>query len=530
MIGENIRVTGIVQGVGFRPTVWRLARECGLVGQVWNDAAGVTIHAWGKQQMLDAFVQRLQARQPPLAHIDAIIRSALNEATEVPKDFRIVTSQVGEVRTGVAADAATCPECLAELQDPANRRYRYPFTNCTHCGPRLSIVKAIPYDRANTSMAAFPMCAQCQAEYTEPDNRRFHAQPNACADCGPQVWLEDAEGRRLAPNDDSDAIATAARLIRQGNILAVKGLGGIHLACDAGSVAAVDTLRRRKRRYHKAFAMMARDIQMVARFAEANAAEKALLRDKAAPLVVLNAAGESLAGGIAPGQNTLGFMLPYTPLHHLLMQDMTRPIVLTSGNRSDEPQTITNRDAHQRLEQIADYYLLHDRDIVNRLDDSVLRLVSGEPRMLRRARGYAPLPIRLPEGFADADHILAMGGELKNTFCLLQEGRAILSQHMGDLEDAATYQDYRHNLQLYRQLFEFRPGLIAVDMHPGYLSTQLGRRIAAEEGLQLIKVQHHHAHIAGCMAEHGLASVSYTHLTLPTSCVQCRCRWWGVDF
>ena len=501
---EQIRITGIVQGVGLRPTLWRLAEECGIAGQVWNDAGGVSMHAWGRQASLENFARRIEAEQPPLSRIDRIVRSPLRDAGDAPTDFRILASREGTVRTDVAADAATCPECLAEVLDPNNRRYRYPFTNCTHCGPRLSIVRAIPYDRANTSMAPFPMCAPCRTEYEDPADRRFHAQPNACGDCGPQFWLEDAAGNRLAPDRECDVIETSARLLRQGDIVAVKGIGGIHLACDAGNPQAVDTLRKRKQRYHKAFALMARDIEMVARYAVASEAEADLLQDRAAPILVLNAAGEPLAAGVAPGQNTLGFMLPYTPLHHLLMQGMTRPIVLTSGNRSDEPQVIGNRDARERLDRIADYYLLHDRDIVNRLDDSVLRMADGRPRFLRRARGYAPRPIPLPEGSGEGGNILAMGGELKNSFCLLQGGRAILSQHMGDLEDAATYLDYRHNLQLYRQLFHFRPDLIAVDRHPDYLSTQLGRAMAAEEGVPLVEVQHHHAHIAGCMAEHGL--------------------------
>ena len=505
MPGESIRVTGIVQGVGFRPTVWRLASECGVTGQVWNDAGGVLIHAWGSREARDEFVQRLQAEQPPLSRIEAITRTPLHEAGEVPGEFRIVTSRQGKARTGVAADAATCPACLAEVFDPGNRRYRYPFTNCTHCGPRLSIVRAIPYDRANTSMAAFPMCPRCQAEYDDPADRRFHAQPNACGDCGPRVWLEDAAGSRLPPEADGDAIDTAARLIRQGRIVAIKGIGGFHLACDAGNAAAVDGLRRRKVRYHKALALMARDIDMVRRFAELDETGAALLHDRAAPIVVLNAAGESLAAGLAPGQHTLGFMLPYTPLHHLLMQDMARPVVMTSGNRSDEPQTIDNRDAHRRLDRIADYYLLHDRDIVNRLDDSVLRLADGRPRFLRRARGYAPQPVLLPEEFARAGSILAMGGELKNTFCLLKAARAVLSQHIGDLEDAVTCEDYRHSLELYRGLFDHQPACIVVDQHPQYLSTRLGQEQAQALDLPLLQVQHHHAHIASCLAEHGMA-------------------------
>ena len=504
MTGESIRVTGIVQGVGFRPTVWRLANECRITGQVWNDAEGVLIHAWGSREALEEFVQRLRAETPPLSHIEGILRASLDNTGEVPREFRIVTSREGEIRTGVAADASTCPECLAEVLDPANRRYRYPFTNCTHCGPRLSIIRSIPYDRANTSMSSFPMCPECQAEYEDPSDRRFHAQPNACGECGPAVWLEDAGGNRLGADEGCDVIETAARLIRQGSIVAIKGIGGFHLACDAGNEAAVDALRRRKFRYHKALALMARDIDMVTRYAETSEAEASLLHDRAAPVVVLNAAGKSLAGGIAPGQNTLGFLLPYTPLHHLLMQGMTRPVVLTSGNRSDEPQTIDNQDAHQRLEKIADYYLLHDRDIVNRLDDSVLRLADGKPRLLRRARGFAPQPVRLPECFSEAGSILAMGGELKNTFCLLKEGRAILSQHIGDLEDAVTYRDYHTNLDLYRRLFDHQPSCIAVDKHPQYHSSRQGRERAKTGGIQLVEVQHHHAHIAACLAEHGM--------------------------
>jgi hydrogenase maturation protein HypF len=505
MIAERIRVTGIVQGVGFRPTVWRLAHECGLAGQVWNDAEGVLIQAWASAGQLDEFVRRLRQEQPPLARIESILRAPLTDVSDVPGAFTIQPSLEGEVRTGVAADAATCPECLAEVMGADDRRYRYPFTNCTHCGPRLSIVRAIPYDRANTSMASFPMCPRCQAEYEDPADRRFHAQPNACAECGPQVWLENAEGRRVASDQGCDAIETAARLIRAGRIVAIKGIGGIHLACDASNAEVVDTLRLRKHRYQKALALMARDVDMVGRFARVGKTELRLLTDSTAPVVVVDAEGETLAPGVAPGQRTLGFMLPYTPLHHLLMQNMRHPVVLTSGNRSDEPQTIDNQDARRRLGRIADYYLLHDRDIVNRLDDSVLRVADDKPRILRRARGYAPTPLLLPADFSTGRSILAMGSELKNTFCLLKEGKAVVSQHMGDLEDAPTFDDYQNNLQLYQQLYDFTPDLIVVDMHPNYLSTRLGEQLAADTGTRLIKVQHHHAHITSCMAEHGMA-------------------------
>lgn len=504
MNAERIRVSGIVQGVGFRPTVWRLAHECGLLGWVWNDAEGVGIEAWGETDQLDEFVQRLQAEVPPLARIDGLFRTPLSGA-EPPDDFSIQASREGEVRTGVAADAATCPACLAELNNPADRRYRYPFINCTHCGPRLSIVRAIPYDRVNTSMSAFPMCPACQAEYDNPADRRFHAQPNACPVCGPKVWLEDAAGELVALDADCDAVEQAARLIRAGQIVAIKGIGGIHLACDAASAEVVERLRERKHRYQKALALMAADAAMIRRHARLSDEELAFLREPAAPILVLQAQGETLAPGIAPGQASLGFMLPYTPLHHLLMRNMTRPIVLTSGNRSDEPQTIANADAHQRLERIADYYLLHDRDIVNRLDDSVVRFADGGPRLLRRARGHAPKPLVLRPEFADSRAILAMGGELKNTFCLLKDGRAIVSQHMGDLEEARTHADYRKNLALYQRLYDFVPDVIVVDRHPNYLSTRLGEQWAQERGIRLVKVQHHHAHIASCMAEHGMA-------------------------
>lgn len=504
MAAQHIRICGIVQGVGFRPTVWRLAHECGLLGRVWNDAEGVGIEAWAEQADLDRFVERLQYETPPLARIDSLLRTPLPDGAPAPADFTIQLSREGPVRTGVAADAATCPACLAEVMDPANRRYRYPFTNCTHCGPRLSIVRAIPYDRANTSMSAFPMCADCQAEYDDPADRRFHAQPNACAECGPRVWLEDAQGHRLPESPDADAVEIAARLVREGHIVAIKGIGGIHLACDAGNAEAVETLRRRKHRYQKALALMARDEAMLRRYAQPDEQELACLRDPAAPIVVLKASGEALAPGVAPGQDSLGFILPYTPLHHLLMQAMPRPIVLTSGNRSDEPQAIDNRDAHRRLDGIADYYLLHDREIVNRLDDSVIRFADGQPRLLRRARGYAPRPLLLPAGLSDRRGILALGGELKNTFCLLKDGRAIVSQHMGDLEEAATYDDYRNNLALYQALYDFSPELIVVDRHPNYVSTRLGEQLAKAQGIELLTVQHHHAHIASCMAENGI--------------------------
>jgi hydrogenase maturation protein HypF len=500
---EAIRVRGVVQGVGFRPTVWRLASNHQLRGRVWNDAEGVLIHAWGSAAALDDFVRALHEQPPPLAHIEAVERSPLAE-TDAPDDFTIVASSGGKVQTAVSADAATCPDCLAELNNPNNRRYRYPFINCTHCGPRLSIVSAVPYDRANTSMAGFTQCPSCDAEYHDPADRRFHAQPNACPECGPKAWLEDGAGNTVDVPDSLDAVDGAARLLAAGHILAVKGIGGFHLACDAGNEAAVAELRRRKGRYHKPLALMARDLDMVRRYAELGPLEESLLQDRAAPIVVLTANGEALARSLAPGQSSLGFMLPYSPLHHLLLRDLERPIVLTSGNPSGEPQCIDNDTARSKLAGIADYWLLHDRDIVNRLDDSVVRVMEDRPMLLRRSRGYAPGALRLAPGFEQAPPVLAMGAELKNTFCLLEHGRALLSQHMGDLENAASLDDYRHNLALYRQLFDQQPAIIAVDAHPDYLSSQLGRAMADELGCQLVTVSHHHAHIAAVMAEQGL--------------------------
>ena len=502
--GEIIRVNGIVQGVGFRPTVWHLAKEIGIQGSVCNDAKGVLIYAWGSQTALDNFIERLQSQPPPLARIDRLERSPISDR-HAPDDFQILSSREGDVHTDVTADAATCTECLKEVQDSRNRRYRYPFTNCTHCGPRLSIINAIPYDRANTSMASFCMCVDCQNEYDDPANRRFHAQPNACAECGPRLWLEDKENRKVSTEGSIDEIDAACKLIEKGHIVAIKGIGGFHLACDALNGSAVRTLRERKQRYHKAFALMATDVKMLSQYAKVSEQELILLQDKTAPVVVLEAKGKCLPDGIAPGQNTLGFMLPYTPLHHLLMAGLQRPIVLTSGNRSDEPQCISNEDARDRLQDIADYWLLHDRDIVNRLDDSVLRIADHKTQTLRRARGFAPESIPLPDGFAQAPSILAMGGELKNTFCYAKHGMAILSQHIGDLEDITATKDYRHNLKLYDQLFDHDAEIITVDKHPDYLSTKLGKEMAGAQGLQLQEVQHHHAHVAAVMAEHGLS-------------------------
>ena len=497
--GRRIRVRGLVQGVGFRPHVWRLAREAGLSGHVLNDGAGVSIHVWGEPATLGAFLDRLEKDAPLLARIDGIDTETL--AIGPPYlDFRILESEEGAVSTGVVPDAATCPDCLAEIFDPANRRHGYAFTNCTHCGPRLSIVKAIPYDRANTSMADFEMCPDCTREYGDPADRRFHAQPNACPVCGPQLWLEDEAGRVECDNPIDEV---AARL-KAGGIAAIKGIGGFHLACDATNEEAVAELRRRKRRATKPFALMARNVSQIRRFCAVTHREEELLEAVSAPIVLLDNAEDRLASSIAPGQRRTGFMLPYAPLHHLLTAAVDAPLVMTSGNLSDEPQAIDNDDARIRLAGIADCWLMHDRDIVNRLDDSVMRIDAPGPQVLRRARGLAPEPIPLAPRFADAPPVLAMGGELKSTFCILKAGRAIVSQHLGDLEEAATHADYRKAIALYRDIFRFDPAVIAVDLHPDYLSTQWGEALAAETGARLVRVQHHHAHLASCLAEHGV--------------------------
>lgn len=403
--------------------------------------------------------------------------------------------------TGVLPDAATCPECLAEIGDPENRRHRYAFTNCTHCGPRHSIVYSVPYDRIRTSMAEFSMCADCGAEYGDARDRRFHAQANACAVCGPKLVLEDADGAPVA----GDAIDAACAMIDAGCIVAVKGLGGFHLMVDACSEPAVRELRHRKGRDEKPFALMAPDVATIRRFCAVSAEEQALLESPAAPIVLLQASGrERVAAAVAPGAATLGFMLAYTPLHHLLMRSLRRPAVLTSGNVSEAPQCIGNDEARRRLIPLADALLMHDRPIVNRVDDSVVRVAAGAPRVLRRGRGYAPAPLQLPAGFGAAPPLLAMGGELKNTFCLLDAGQAVLSAHIGDLEDAATFDDYLRTLDRYRRLHRHAPQWLVTDAHPDYLAAKLGRERAEREGLAIVAAQHHHAHVASCLAENGV--------------------------
>jgi hydrogenase maturation protein HypF len=509
--GESVRVRGLVQGVGFRPTVWRIARELGMTGDVRNDGDGVRIRLLGAAVQVEEFCARLLAECPPLARIDALERQPLDEPID-QAGFHIVASAATDVHTDMVPDAATCAACLGEIRDVADRRYRYPFTNCTHCGPRLTIVRGIPYDRANTSMAAFAMCPDCAAEYHDPADRRFHAQPNACPACGPRVWLVDRAGATIDPASlgARDAVEGASRLLAQGRIVAIKGIGGFHLACAAGDAAAVAELRRRKRRHRKPFALMAADRRGLEPYVRINAVEAALLENPAAPIVLLERRTDApaLAPEVAPGQTTLGFMLPYSPLHHLLLSDWASdpkrgPLVMTSGNLSDEPQCVDNGDAGTRLGEIADAFLLHDREIVNRVDDSVLQLMDGVPRLLRRARGYAPSPIRLPAGFERTPRLLALGGELKSTLCLLRDGLAVVSQHLGDLEDSRTADEYLRAIELYQALYRQQPECLVADLHPDYRSTRYGRERAAAQGLTFHQVQHHHAHVCSVLADQG---------------------------
>lgn len=504
---RHITVTGVVQGVGFRPFVYTLAQELGLTGWVTNNARGVEAEVEGPAADVAEFCARIGTRPPPLA----VVESVEHRAVPLENDgsvFTIRPSSGGPGRTLVSPDTATCDDCLRELADPADRRYRHPFITCTHCGPRFTIVTSLPYDRAGTTMAGFPMCADCAREYADPADRRFHAQPIACPACGPRLTLrtgaDDPDELR-----DGEALAEARRLLAEGAVVAVKGLGGYHLACDAGDPAAVRTLRKRKNRGGKPFAVLADSPETVERLAHAGPAERELLLGPRKPVVLLRrraGAGEEIAAGVAPGSPDLGFMLPYTPVHRLLLGlpgDPPGPtvLVMTSGNRSGEPIVTDDAEALTRLAGLADAWLAHDRPVHVPCDDSVVRVCAGAELPVRRSRGYAPFPVALPVPVVPA---LAVGGDLKNTFCAGDGRYAWLSAHVGDMDDLATLNAFERATGHLTDLTAVTPRLLVADRHPGYRATLWARRTAAARGLTLRQVQHHHAHVASAMAEHGL--------------------------
>jgi len=493
---KSIDVTGIVQGVGFRPFIYRLAQECHLTGFIANTPAGVTIEVQGQPECLDRFLQRLPAELPPLAKITALLP---RDAEPQPEShFRIVSSRLdAPPKALISPDVAVCNDCLREMMNPRDRRFRYPFINCTNCGPRFTIIRDIPYDRARTSMSSFRMCSACQAEYDDPSNRRFHAQPNACWDCGPQLQLLSVDGSHL---DLAEPLREAARLLEGDRIVAIKGLGGFHLACNARSEIAVNTLRERKRRVEKPFAVMLRRIEDVDRFCVLDESARRVLLSVERPIILLPRKPDcGLADGIAPRNRYLGVFLPYTPLHHLLLSSgKLDALVMTSANLSEEPIAIDNGEAVRRLHDIADAYLVHNRDILRRCDDSVVRQFAGRTQILRRSRGFVPVPVPLER---ESQPILAVGGELKNTICVVRGSEAFLSQHIGDLENLGSYGFFQEAIQHLQRILEVQPAIIAYDLHPDYFSTKwaLGQEQAWRVG-----VQHHHAHIASCMAENHL--------------------------
>jgi hydrogenase maturation protein HypF len=513
---KRLAIQGQVQGVGFRPFVHRLAASLTVTGWIVNDARGVTIEVQGEEPALAEFARRLRSELPPLAQI-ARFEERPEPAKEGETGFEIRPSEGGEVTDAqVTVDTAVCADCLREMNDPADPRYRYPFINCTNCGPRYTIVRRIPYDRPNTTMAEFAMCPLCGGEYRDPANRRFHAQPIACPTCGPTVWLVDTHGKQIAC--DNPIEATAA-MIEAGKIVAIKGLGGFHLACRADDDHAVRRLRQRKRRDAKPFAVMVAGLDAARRLGRVDDASAALLSGPLRPIVLLPVAdGTPVAPAVAEGLSTLGVMLPYTPLHHLLFWQgglAELPLVMTSGNYSEEPLVKDNEAAIAHLGRIADAVLLHNRPIERRIDDSVVQIdAGGEPNILRRARGYAPRPVALPiaktsETFRGGPSVLAVGGELKNAVCLLKNGQAVLSEHLGDLKDGRTYRHFIDTIHHLETLFDVTPELIACDLHPQYLSTEYALRrhrgeVAARSPLPLVRVQHHHAHIAACLAENGV--------------------------
>ena len=495
----RISVRGVVQGVGFRPFVYQLATRHNLKGWVCNTSGDVKIEVEGERRALDQFLDELVALAPPLARLEDV--SVASHAPQGYSGFEIRHSIAEEGKYQlVSPDIATCAPCLGEVLTPGDRRYRYPFTNCTNCGPRFTIIEDIPYDRPNTTMRSFKMCPQCQSEYDDPMDRRFHAQPNACPRCGPSLKLVDGAGNPV-PGDD--VLAAAAMFLKQGKVLAIKGLGGFLLACDATSDKAVKLLRQRKRRPFKPLAIMVSTLEDVKKHCLVSEKEAELLTSPQCPILLLRwKEGSPVSSSVAPNLKYLGVMLPYTPLHHVLLRETGLPLVMTSGNLSEEPIAKDNDEALRRLKGIPDYFLLHNRDIYSRYDDSVAIVELNKPQIVRRARGYAPYPVHLA---FKSKQVLACGAELKNTFCLTRDNYAFVSQHIGDLENLETMEHFEATLELYKKLFRIQPEIVAYDMHPEYLSTKYARSLGDKhKELKLVPVQHHHAHIVSCMAENGV--------------------------
>jgi hydrogenase maturation protein HypF len=498
--GRRLLLTGTVQGVGYRPFVLRVARELGVVGRVRNDAAGLTVEAFGPATRLADLEGRLRAERPAAARVETLTVEEI--PWEPAAGFEIVESAPSaERRVPIPPDLATCPACLRELRDPADRRHRYPFVNCTECGPRFTIALDVPYDRPATTMAGFAMCPACAREYRDPGDRRFHAQPIACPACGPRVSLRDAAG---APLPAADPIAAVGEALRAGRIAAVKGIGGFHLACDATSPAAVGALRARKRREEKPLAVMVGTLEEARALAVPTAEEEALLAAVERPIVLCRRRdGAPLAAGIAPGSPLVGLLLAYSPLHALLLEAAGRPLVMTSGNLSDEPIAFEDADALARLGGVADLFLLHDRPIASRCDDSVARVVAGRPVVLRRSRGWVPRPLRLDRPVARP--VLAAGAQLKNACCIARGDEAIFGPHAGDLDDVEAFTAFEQGVARLERFLDVRPAVVACDLHPLYQSTRFARDRAASLGAPLVPVQHHHAHAVSAMAEHRLA-------------------------
>lgn len=493
-VRHRIQVHGIVQGVGFRPFVYNLAIKNGLTGFVTNDSNGVEIQIEGDSNAVTAFLQHLKSDPPPLAIITNMTVDHLNPEND--QVFQIIPSRRGSnITTLISPDVAVCPDCLSELFDPTDRRFQYPFINCTNCGPRYTIIESIPYDRPFTSMRKFKMCPECQAEYDNPSDRRFHAQPNACPVCGPHIRLTDGAGNPMTGHSE---ITTVVDNLRAGRIVAIKGLGGFHLAVNANDPVAVDRLRKRKIREAKPLAVMFPYLEIARLYVTINPDEAELLTSYQSPIVLCKKSGSyQVAESVAPGNARLGVMLPYTPLHHLIMHEFDGPLVMTSANLSDEPICIDNDEALKRLVNIADLFLLHNRDIYLRSDDSVFIHTHGKNRPVRRSRGFVPRPVFLEEAGAA---VLAVGGELKNTICLTTQDRAFMSQHIGDIENLESYQFFLKTIEHLVRVLQIKPELIVHDLHPDYFTTQW----AQKQDLPTRAVQHHHAHLAACMAEHGL--------------------------